>query len=115
MAGQGAHPGAGLCEFPSQALSTLPLVTSGVRDLLDAFESTGLEGSRRLWSESQALSLRFSLLVSSSQGRTLGSLGLRTAQGCGPAAPPGGDEENGCRRAGGTICGGRSRESSLWP
>lgn len=37
---------------PSQALGTLPLVTSGGRDLLDAFESTGLEGSRRLWSES---------------------------------------------------------------
>ena len=50
---------------PSQALSTLPLVTSGGRDLLDAFESTGLEGSRRLWSESQALSLRFGLWVSS--------------------------------------------------
>ena len=45
-----------------------------------------------------------------------GSLGLRTAQGCGPAAPPGGDEENGYRRKSQrdhlrwTI-----RESSLWP
>jgi len=52
-AGQGG-PTLGLAcvSSPSQALGTLPLVTSGGRDLLDAFESTGLEGSRRLWSES---------------------------------------------------------------
>lgn len=62
---RGAPLGLACVSSPSQALSTLPLVTSGGRDLLDAFESTGLEGSRRLWSESQALSLRFSLWVSS--------------------------------------------------
>ena len=71
MQDRGPTLGLACVSSPSQALSTLPLVTSGGRDLLDAFESTGLEGSRRLWSESQALSLRFSLLVSSPQGRTL--------------------------------------------
>ena len=85
----------------SQAQSPVPLLMSDGRDTLDAFELMNLKGPRILWGARKADKSRIQGLVSRSPKRAC----RRTpepgtedvAQGCGLAAPPGGDEENGRR------------------
>lgn len=103
-AGEKQAPGlgpAGCClsvNSNSQAQSPVPLLMSDGRDMLDAFESMDLKGRISFWGAGKAVVPRI-------QGESQESLekrrtpepGWKTAQGCGLAAPPGGDKENGFR------------------